>query len=716
MNSMHTQMIAKELELRQDQVEAVVKLVANGASVPFIARYRKEATGSLDETAIRFVRDRASQLEELDKRRESILRSLHERDLLTPKLEKSLAAAPNLARLEDLYLPYRPKRRTRATIAKEKGLEPLAEELMKAAVRAVPAFDPVEHAKAFIDDGKGIPGEGDALSGARDIIAEKASEDARVRSSMRLLFVRRGRIRSRVVEEKEADGAVFSDYFQWDEAARRVPSHRILALFRGEKEGVLQLTLLPPEEEALSILEEAFVAVENAAAGEVRAALRDGYRRLLAPSMETELRNALKQKADMKAIEIFAANLENLLLAPPLGRKSVLAVDPGIRTGCKLASLDPHGELLATETIYPFSGKKKLDESKQKVTGFLENSHVEVVAIGNGTAGRETEEFFKSLDLPGNPVILLVNESGASVYSASEAAREEFPGQDVTVRGAVSIGRRLQDPLSELVKIAPKSIGVGQYQHDVDQKALKQRLDDVVVSCVNRVGVDVNVASRHLLSYVSGVGPALASNIMEFRRQEGPFRTREALRKVPRMGPKAFEQAGGFLRIRGGDNPLDASAVHPDHYPVVQSMAEDQCCSVEDLIRNEHLRAGIEIKTYVRKDIGLPTLEDIMDELARPGRDPRESFEMPSFAPGVKTIDDLREGMVLEGIVNNVTAFGAFVDIGVHVDGLVHVSRMADRYVKNPQEVVRTGQKVTVRVTGVDVARKRVSLSMRGLS
>jgi uncharacterized protein len=709
-------MMAKELELRQAQVEAVVELIEDGATVPFIARYRKETTGSLDETVIRAIRDRSEKMEELDKRREAILRSLNERDLLNPELEQSICSAPNLARLEDLYLPFRPKRRTRATTAKERGLEPLADELLETAKELAQPFDPLEKAKDYIDEGKGVTDGKEALSGARDIIAEKVSEDARIRSAVRLLFVRRGRIRSRVLEGKESEGAVYSDYFKWDEAARRVPSHRILALFRGEKQGILQISILPPEDEALRILEDAFIGVENEASSQVRTALGDGYRRLLAPSMETEIRNALKHKADKKAIEIFAANLEDLLLAPPLGRKPVLAVDPGIRTGCKLTVLDSQGELLAAETIFPFSGRRKLDEARESVLTLLKGFPVEVVAIGNGTAGRETEEFFRNLELPGEPAVLLVNESGASVYSASEAAREELPDQDVTVRGAVSIGRRLQDPLSELVKIDPKSIGVGQYQHDVDQRALKSRLDDVVASCVNRVGVDVNTAGRHLLSYVSGIGPSLASNIIEYRRSEGPFRTRKDLLKVPRFGPKAFEQAGGFLRIHEGDNPLDASAVHPDHYQVVMSMARDQNCSVGELLGDEKLRGEIEIGKYVQGEIGLPTLMDIMDELDRPGRDPRDHFEMPSFAKEIKAIEDLKEGMILEGIVNNVTAFGAFVDIGVHVDGLVHVSSMADKYVKDPHEFVHTGQKVKVRVTDIDARRSRISLSTKGFS
>jgi uncharacterized protein len=716
MNPQHVQTVAKELGLLQKQVETVHELIEKGATVPFIARYRKEATGSLDEIVIRAIRDRSMQMEELGKRRDAVLRSLNKRDLLTPELEQSICSAPNLARLDDLYLPFRPKRRTRATAAREKGLEPLAEHLMEAAKGIVPDFDIFERAKDFVDTKKQVSDEYEALSGARDIIAEKANEDARIRQIMRLLFVRRGKIRSRVIEGKETEGAVYKDYFEWGESARRVPSHRILALFRGEKQGILQVSILPPEEDALHILDDLFIKKGNAAAGEVQTALRDGYKRLLAPSMETELRKALKNKADKKAIEVFAANLENLLLAPPLGRKAVLAVDPGMRTGCKLAALDAQGELMLTETIYPFSGKKNLHEAQEKVSSILEKFPVKVVAIGNGTAGRETEEFFRNIQLPGEPVILLVNESGASVYSASEAAREEFPDQDVTVRGAVSIGRRLQDPLSELVKIDPESIGVGQYQHDVDQKALKSRLDDVVVSCVNRVGVEVNTASRHLLSYVSGIGPTLASNIVEYRKKEGPFQTRMDLRKVPRLGPKSFEQAGGFLRIRGGDNPLDASAVHPDHYPVVYFMAADHGCHVKELISNENLRAKIEIKKYVRENIGLLTLKDILEELARPGRDPRDSFEMPSFVPGVKTAEDLSEGMILEGVVNNVTAFGAFVDIGVHVDGLVHVSRMADKYIKNPQEFVHAGQKVKVRVTGIDAKRNRISLSMRGIS
>ncbi len=716
MNEVHVGRIAGELGIRPAQVRAAAELLEEGGTVPFIARYRKEATGALDEVQVAAVRDRLEQLAELDRRREAVLKSLAERDLLTDELKASLEAAETLTRLEDLYLPFRPKRRTRAAIAAERGLEPLALLLLEASAGKAALPDPLEEAARFVDAEKGVPDAETALSGARDIVAERVSEDPSARHAMRRLFVRRGIFASRVVKGKEEQGGKFRDYFDWKEPAVKAPSHRILAAFRGEAEGVLSLSFRPPESEALAELEELFVKADSPAAEQVRAALADGYARLLGPSMETELRGVLKKKADETAVAVFAQNVREVLMEAPFGQRAVLAVDPGVRTGCKLAVLDEQGRLLETGVIYPLRGKGDLKTAADTVRDLIERHPVEAVAVGNGTGGRETEAFLRELDLPGKPIIVLVNESGASVYSASEAAREEFPDLDLTYRGAVSIGRRLQDPLAELVKIDPKSIGVGQYQHDVDQKMLKKALDDVVSLCVNRVGVEVNTASRQLLTAVSGVGPALAAAIVAYRQENGPFRSRAELRKVPRMGPKAFEQAAGFLRIRGGAEPLDASAVHPESYGVVKAMAKDLNCSVGDLLADPALRKRIDPERYVGQCAGAYTLKDILDELEKPGRDPRETFETPEFAPEVKEMGDLREGMELPGVVTNVTAFGAFVDVGVHQDGLVHVSELSGRYVKNPAEVVRPGQRVRVRVISIDLARRRIGLSMRGLS
>lgn len=716
MNEVHVGRIAGELGIRPAQVRAAAELLEEGGTVPFIARYRKEATGALDEVQVAAVRDRLEQLAELDRRREAVLKSLAERDLLTDELKASLEAAETLTRLEDLYLPFRPKRRTRAAIAAERGLEPLALLLLEASAGKAALPDPLEEAARFVDAEKGVPDAETALSGARDIVAERVSEDPAARHAMRRLFVRRGIFASRVVKGKEEQGGKFRDYFDWKEPAVKAPSHRILAAFRGEAEGVLSLSFRPPESEALAELEELFVKADSPAAEQVRAALADGYARLLGPSMETELRGVLKKKADETAVAVFAQNVREVLMEAPFGQRAVLAVDPGVRTGCKLAVLDEQGRLLETGVIYPLRGKGDLKTAADTVRDLIERHPVEAVAVGNGTGGRETEAFLRELDLPGKPIIVLVNESGASVYSASEAAREEFPDLDLTYRGAVSIGRRLQDPLAELVKIDPKSIGVGQYQHDVDQKMLKKALDDVVSLCVNRVGVEVNTASRQLLTAVSGVGPALAAAIVAYRQENGPFRSRAELRKVPRMGPKAFEQAAGFLRIRGGAEPLDASAVHPESYGVVKAMAKDLNCSVADLLADPALRKRIDPERYVGQCAGAYTLKDILDELEKPGRDPRETFEAPEFAPEVKEMGDLREGMELPGVVTNVTAFGAFVDVGVHQDGLVHVSELSGRYVKNPAEVVRPGQRVRVRVISIDMGRRRIGLSMRGLS
>jgi uncharacterized protein len=704
--------VASACGLRPTQVKAVADLIEGGATIPFIARYRKEATGGLDEVVIATIRDRLARLRELDDRRKVILKSLEEQGVLTDELRAKVDAAETLSALEDIYLPYRPKRRTRATIAREKGLEPLAEKIFpQDSLQDEKALH--DAARAFVNEEKGVGSPEEALAGARDILAEWMNEDAEARKRLRALFEAKALLRSRVVPDKEKEGQKFSDYFDWEEPVAQAPSHRVLAMRRGEKEKVLSLSFQPPEDEAVSLLEHLFVKAGNASAEQVRLAVRDGYRRLLCPSMETELRLAAKRRADEEAIRVFTENLRQLLLEPPLGRKNVLAVDPGFRTGCKVVCLDPQGKLLHHDLVSPHTGDRARAEAARKVRELCVRFEIQAVAVGNGTAGRETEAFLRELGIEGSPPILMVNESGASVYSASEAAREEFPDQDVTVRGAVSIGRRLQDPLAELVKIDPKSIGVGQYQHDVDQKALRRGLDDVVSSCVNAVGVDVNTASKQLLTYVSGLGPQLAQNILDHRNAHGPFGSREALKKVPRLGPKAFEQSAGFLRILGGEDPLDASAVHPESYPVVAQMARDLGCSPEELIARPERLESIVPERYVSEKAGLPTIRDILAELAKPGRDPRESFEILRFTDGINTLEDLKPGMRLPGKVTNVTRFGAFVDIGVHQDGLVHASQLADRFVRDPAEVVRVGQAVSVTVLEVDLERRRIALSMR---
>jgi uncharacterized protein len=709
MNENHVIKIAIELNLQPKQVMATALLLEDGATVPFISRYRKEATGSLDEVAITAIRDRLDQLKELDERRGAIVKSLLERDLLSEELKTKIEAAETMAVLEDIYLPFRPKRRTRAMIAKERGLEPLADLIF-----AQGEIEPETEAKSYINAEKEVSTVEDALAGARDIIAEKVNEDQQTRAKMRELFSAKGIITSRMMEGKEEEGAKYKDYFDWSEPIVEAPSHRVLAMMRGEKEGILALSVAPPEDEAMVLLNAIFVKGENAASQQVRMAVQDSYKRLLAPSMETEIRIEAKKKADEEAIRVFAENLRELLLSAPLGQKNVLAIDPGFRTGCKVVCLDRQGKLLYHDVIYPTAASdEQVLEAGAKIKILCEKFQIEAIAIGNGTAGRETEAFVRKLGLPASIVIVSVNESGASVYSASEVARKEFPDQDVTVRGAVSIGRRLMDPLAELVKIDPKSIGVGQYQHDVDQGALKRSLDDVVMSCVNSVGVEVNTASAQLLTYVSGLGPVLANNIVKYRDENGRFTSRDDLKKVPRLGPKAFEQAGGFLRIRDGENPLDASAVHPESYAIVDAMAKDLNCSVRDLMRDSSLRQKVELKKYMTDTVGLPTLTDIMSELAKPGRDPREKFEVFQFAEGVEKIEDVQPGMKLPGIVTNVTAFGAFVDIGVHQDGLVHISQLSDQYVKDPAEVVKVHQRVEVTVLEVDLARKRISLTMK---
>ena len=701
--------IATELKLTTKQVETVLSLLNDGATVPFLARYRKEATGSLNEVAITAIRDRAVQLRDLEKRREVILNSIEEQGKLTDELKKEISAADSLAVLEDLYLPYKPKRRTRATIAKEKGLEPLAQRIFQQT-----PFDLGAEAATFINADKELATVDDVLAGARDIIAERVSEDIRARERIRHLFTTQGIIRSKVSRGKEPEGAKYKDYFDWAEPISRVPSHRMLAMRRGEQEEILRLHIAPPEDDAHACLEQLFITERNAAAEQVRLAVYDGYKRLLAPSIETEIRTTTKHKADETAIRVFAENLRQLLLASPLGQKIVLAIDPGFRTGCKAACLDKQGKFLHTQTIYPHQSAESRSKAGESIAQLCQQFQIEAIAIGNGTAGRETEAFVRKLSLPPSLPIVMVSESGASIYSASDVARQEFPDQDVTVRGAISIGRRLMDPLAELVKIDPKSIGVGQYQHDVDQSALKERLDDVAISCVNQVGVEVNTASAQLLRYVSGLGPQLAQNIVNYRNENGPFASRTALKKVPRLGSKAFEQAAGFLRIRGSKNPLDTSAVHPESYAVVQKMARNLNCSVKDLINDETLRKQIQPQNYVTDQVGLPTLHDILAELTKPGRDPRDQFEIVQFAEGVETIGDVKPGMKLPGVVTNVTAFGAFVDIGVHQDGLVHISQLADRFVKDPNEIVKVQQKVTVTVLDVDLPRKRISLSMKG--
>jgi len=707
MENRYINTLVTELDLEASQIAAVEKLLVEGATVPFIARYRKEATGSLDELAVAAIRDRIAQLEQLDNRRNAIIESLNKHGHLTPELEKEVKAAETLSVLEDLYLPFRPKRRTRATKAREKGLEPLAQLIF-----AQEGKEPHAEAAAYLDADKGVETIDAALAGTRDIMAEWINEDGDARAGMRRLFLEKGVLKSSVATGMETAGAKYKNYFDWQEPISSAPSHRILAMLRGEKEDMLNLLIAPAEEDALALLRNRFVTGEGADAEQVGMAIADAYKRLLSRSMETEARLTAKERADEAAIKVFADNLQQLLLASPLGAMRVMGIDPGFRTGCKVVCLDRQGKLLHHDVIFPHGSEKMRVAAQEKVCSLCRDFNVQAIAVGNGTAGRETEGFVKGLALE-NVRTLLVNESGASVYSASEVAREEFPDLDLTVRGAVSIGRRLMDPLAELVKIDPKSIGVGQYQHDVDQQMLKASLDDKVMSCVNRVGVDVNRASVQLLTYVSGLGPRLAKNIVTFRNQNGPFTSRKQLTKVPRLGPKAFEQSAGFLRIPGADHPLDESAVHPESYHIAEAMAADLRCSLADLISNNNFRRKINVENYVSEAVGLPTLNDIMAELSKPGRDPRESFKVFEFAQGVNKISDLMPGMTLPGIVTNVTAFGAFVDVGVHQDGLVHISQLADCFVKDPSTIVKVQQEVHVTVLEVDLERKRISLSMK---
>ncbi|MDD3313724.1 Tex family protein [Pseudodesulfovibrio sp.] len=705
MNDKHIQRISQDLALPSIHVKAVASLIDEGATVPFISRYRKEATGSMDEVAVGKIRDRLIELAELDKRRDSILSSLAERDLLTDELKNAIENAKDKTVLEDLYLPYRPKRRTRASIAKERGLAPLAKLIFQQK-----GVNPQLEAQRFVAADKDVPDIEAALAGARDIIAEEVSELSKVRGALRVLFVKRGRFKSKVIAKMAEEGQKFRDWFEWDEPLVRVPGHRTLAMFRGEKEKVLRLSLRPSDEEGVDLLIRNLVHGSGPDAQEVKLALEDGYKRLLCPSIENEVRAEIKMRADAEAIGVFASNLRELLLAAPLGQKRVLALDPGFRTGAKLTVLDAQGALQDHTTIYPTGSKKQQADAAHILRNLCSRYDVEAIAIGNGTAGRETEAFVRELGL-GIPVVL-VNESGASIYSASEVARREFPDLDLTVRGSVSIGRRLMDPLAELVKIDPKSIGVGQYQHDVDQAALKKGLDEVVERCVNSVGIDLNTASVELLTHVSGVGPVLAENIVAYRDGNGPFASRRDLLKVARLGPKAFEQAAGFLRVKGKEI-LDSSAVHPERYALVKKMAKDVGCSISELVADDESRARVDINAYVSDEVGLPTLRDIMNELAKPGRDPRAEFSVFSFAEGVNDIKDLHEGMKLPGVVTNVTKFGAFVDIGVHQDGLVHISQLSDSFVRDPSDVVAAGKEVEVTVLSVDVQRRRIGLSMK---
>lgn len=700
-----TEIIAKQLGLREKQVESTINLLAQGATIPFISRYRKEATGGLNEVQVAQVKEQNDKLTELIHRRDYILQTIEEQGKLTDDLKKRISECWDATQLEDIYLPFKPKRKTKAEVARKKGLEPLAITLL-----TQPYKNPEEVAARYV---KGeVKDKEEALQGARDIIAERVNEDERTRQSVRRSFEYTGMIRSKVVKAKEGEAGKFRDYFDWSEPLKRCTSHRLLAMRRGEAEGYLRVTIAPSDEEdCMSRVERFYVKAGSPAAAQVEMAVSDAYKRLLKPSIETEFAGSSKTKADEEAIHVFAENLKQLLLAAPLGQKRIMGIDPGFRTGCKVVCLDAQGNLLHNETIFPHQPQNQYARAGFKVASLVEQYKIEAIAIGNGTAGRETEELVKSLHLKGIEVFL-VSEDGASVYSASKLAREEFPDYDVTVRGAVSIGRRLADPLAELVKIDPKAIGVGQYQHDVDQTELKKSLDLTVESCVNTVGVNLNTASKHLLTYVSGLGPALAQNIVDYRAENGPFASRKALLKVPRLGAKAYEQCAGFLRIPDAKNPLDNTAVHPERYALVEQMAKDAGCDIKTLIADATIRAKIDLNKYYTAEVGLPTLTDIMQELAKPGRDPRGTAKVFSFADNLHTLDDLREGMEVPGVVTNITKFGCFVDMGIKVKGLVHISHMADHYVKDPAEVVHIQQQVMVRVLDIDEERGRVALQL----
>lgn len=701
-------MIANALGIAVHQADNTLTLLAGGATIPFISRYRKEATGGLDEVQIGEIKDRNDKLCELAKRKETILSTIEEQGKLTDELRRRIEQSWDATELEDIYLPYKPKRKTRAEAARQKGLEPLAILLMLQRETNLS-----NRLHTFV---KGdVKDEEDALKGARDIIAEQVNEDERARNQLRNQFSRQATITSKVVKGKEEEASKYRDYFDFSEPLKRCSSHRLLAIRRGEAEGLLKVSITPDDEECSDRLERMYVRSNNECGRQVGEAVRDAYKRLLKPSIETEFAALSKEKADEEAIRVFAGNLRQLLLAPPLGQKRVMGIDPGFRTGCKVVLLDAQGTLLRNETIYPHPPKNELQQAGQKIVNIVKQYQIEAIAIGNGTASRETEQFVSSQQYDRELQVFVVSEDGASIYSASKTARDEFPDYDVTVRGAVSIGRRLMDPLAELVKIDAKSIGVGQYQHDVDQALLKKSLDQTVESCVNLVGVNLNTASRHLLTYVSGLGPALAQNIVDYRTENGPFNSRKELMKVPRMGAKAFEQCAGFLRIPQSKNPLDNSAVHPESYPVVESIAKDLHCTVEELIKNKELRTRIDIKKYVTPTVGLPTLTDIMQELDKPGRDPRQQIKAFEFDKNVKTIDNLAEGMELPGIVNNITNFGCFVDIGIKENGLVHVSQLADKFVSDPTTIVSMHQHVRVKVLSIDRERKRIQLTMKGV-
>ena len=698
-------MIATALNIAVHQVENTLSLLNGGATIPFISRYRKEATGGLDEVQIGEIKERSDKLNEMAKRKETILKTIEEQGKLSADLKKRIDACWDATELEDIYLPYKPKRKTRAEVARQKGLEPLATLLMMQRESNLMA-----RVRTFIKDE--VKDEEDALKGARDIIAEQVSEDERSRNQVRNQFSRQAIITSKVVKGKEEEAVKYKDYFDFSEPLKRCTSHRLLAIRRGEAEGLLKVSISPEDEECIERLERSYVRGNNECSRQVQEAVKDAYKRLLRPSIETEFATLSKEKADEEAIRVFAGNLRQLLLAPPLGQKRVMGIDPGYRTGCKIVCLDAQGNLLHNETIYPHPPKSEHGLSARKLTKLVEQYQIEAIAIGNGTASRETETFVTNQRYDRKLQVFVVSEDGASIYSASKIAREEFPDYDVTVRGAVSIGRRLMDPLAELVKIEAKSIGVGQYQHDVDQTALKKSLDMTVESCVNSVGVNLNTASRHLLTYISGLGPTLAQNIVDYRAENGAFTSRKELMKVPRMGAKAFEQCAGFLRIPGAKNPLDNSAVHPESYAVVEHIAKDMKCSVEDLIKNKEIRAKIDIKKYVSDKVGLPTLTDIMNELEKPGRDPRQAIKVFEFDKNVKTIDDLKTGMVLPGIVTNITNFGCFVDVGIKENGLVHVSQLCRQFVSDPTTVVSIHQHVQVKVLSIDMERKRISMTM----
>ena len=701
--------IEKALDLASWQVRNTLKLLEGGATIPFISRYRKEATGGLDEVKIADISNWLDKLKDISKRKDTILSTIEEQGKLTEELKLRIENCWDSTELEDIYLPYKPKRKTRAEAARQKGLEPLAVMLMMQREMHLE-----QKLAAFV---KGeVNSEDEALKGARDIIAEQVNEDEQARNIVRMQFARNAVITSRLVKGKDEEAVKYRDYFDFSEPLKRCSSHRLLAIRRGESEGFLKVSIAPADdEEATMRLERRFVHARNECARQVSMAIEDAYKRLLKPSIETEFASSSKQKADEEAIRVFAANLRQLLMAPPLGQKRVLGIDPGYRTGCKVVCLDAQGNLLHNETIYPHPPKNERAQAARKITTLVEQYSIDAIAIGNGTASRETEDFITNLQYARKVQAFVVSEDGASIYSASKIAREEFPDYDVTVRGAVSIGRRLMDPLAELVKIDPKSIGVGQYQHDVDQTALKKSLDQTVENCVNLVGVNLNTASKHLLTYVSGLGPQLAQNIVDYRSENGPFHSRRELLKVPRMGAKAYEQCAGFLRIPHADNPLDNTAVHPESYPVVQRMASDLDCSVSELIASKDLRARIDLQKYVTDAVGIPTLTDIMQELDKPGRDLRQTVQVFSFDPNVRTLADLHEGMELPGIITNITNFGCFVNVGIKENGLVHLSQLADRYITDPNEIVHIHQHVRVKVLAIDEARKRLSLTMIGV-